>query len=249
MLTLIPQIGARVFSMPERGRPSKYGEPVQKRQFNFPESLSKQLNAMARARGEDVTKVLHDALRREIESPVSAKNTGLLAADLKRMLREAIEELKPTTNIGGIPVYRPVISDEGNIQLPILCSPPCGPWKAAIEEAESLSMSSEMARLLGVEPADFLVKADGISMVEAGIPDGSLVLMRPLGTAKPKRGDVVLVQAVTQSGEYVATVKTWIGAPKGIPDLRDGKGFPYEFPPDVDRFITVAVKRGLIAGG
>ena len=169
------------------------------------------------------------------------------ASDLHKSPRR-----KAGDKTGALQFLRPVVSDEGDsglVWLRMLAEPPCGPWKEAIEQAENFYLSREMAALMGVRDGDFLVRADGQSMEAAGIPDNSLLLMRPLNGKTPDSGAVTLVSVEKASGEWVGTIKHWFITPQGHPDLRDGRGMPYYLPADVRKVEAVAVKVGLIAPG
>ena len=133
------------------------------------------------------------------------------------------------------------------IQVPFLDNPPAGPWKEAIQGAGKTGLTADIAKVLGYKDGDFFITADGDSMVAAGIPHGSLLLMRPLKGKKPPNGAVALVQAITGDGKYVSTIKHWYITPTGAPDLRDGRNMPFYLPADVEQVIAVGIVIGIVA--
>ncbi|MBV9468210.1 MAG: hypothetical protein JOZ57_03065 [Abitibacteriaceae bacterium] len=141
----------------------------------------------------------------------------------------------------------PAVIVPATVQVPFLDNPPAGPWKEAINQAETMGLTDEMAKTLSFKPGDVMVSVHGESMEAAGIPDGSQLLMRPLNGKKPPWGAVVLVQAVTPEGQYLSTIKHWYTTPAGGPDLRDGRNMPFYLPTGVEQVTPVAVMVGLIA--
>lgn len=133
------------------------------------------------------------------------------------------------------------------IQVPFFDNPPAGPWKEAIQGAEKTGLTADIAKVLGYKDGDIFVTADGDSMAAAGIPHGSLLLMRLLKGKKPPSSAVVLVQAVTSDGTYVSTIKHWYVTPTGLPDLRDGRNMPFYLPADVEQVMAIAVLVGMVA--
>ncbi len=248
------------------GRPLKYGEPTVKREVRFPESVNDALSKFAQGAGVDVSDVVVNAVR----PLVQGRSSPPLAAsreDVKNALREVLLELGPqvTTANQMQPKAKPrkgkgegleyiqteLVPDEGNGMIPVrlLAAPPCGPWKEALETADVYPLPETLARALGYKTGDFLVRAEGQSMEGAGIPDGALILMRPLRGRKPEAHAVTLVSVETDDGLCLGTVKHWHTTPRGNPDLRDGRGMPYYVPENTKKVEAIAVKVGLIAAG
>ena len=143
---------------------------------------------------------------------------------------------------------RPVVGESNLRPVKILAEPPCGPWKEALEHADEHMMDAGVLRMMGFKEGDFFVRCDGESMVDAGIPDGALVLMRPLDGDIPKNGTITLVCAELDGGDWFGTVKRFFKTPEGKVDLRDGKGMPIYTPREAIEIKPVAFKVGLIAG-
>lgn len=83
--------------------------------------------------------------------------------------------------------------------LPLLGTIPAGPLKEALAQPAEFV---EVDRWLASRPGDFLLKADGDSMIGDGILDGDLVLLRP--EVEVQRGEIAAVYA---GDSYGATLK------------------------------------------
>lgn len=155
--------------------------------------------------------------------------------------------VESSSSFGGLQFLRPTENtDAAKLNLPKLPAVPCGPWKTALDEASEFPLQSELASLLDAREGDVLVPAQGQSMEESGVPDGALVLMRPLEGRKPASGEITLVMVETSDGEWVGTIKHWYQTRSRAVDLRDGKGHCYALPPNVKAVYPVAVLCGVI---
>lgn len=136
------------------------------------------------------------------------------------------------------------------VQLKFLTAAPCGDFQEALEHAGGFVLSRDVAEFLGATPDDVIVRATGSSMEGAGIFDGQLLLMAPLGAhALPRRGDVSLVQIHRKTGEVEGTIKRWdkSGVPNGTPPrLLDGQDRELKYPKDLVKVEPIAVARGVI---
>lgn len=83
--------------------------------------------------------------------------------------------------------------------LPVLGSIPAGPLTEAINETDEFI---ETGNLLSTKPDDFLLRVKGDSMIEAGILNGDLALIRP--NIEAKQGEIA---AVYTGDEYSSTLK------------------------------------------
>lgn len=126
---------------------------------------------------------------------------------------------------------------------------PCGPMREAVEEGSDFVVSEDVADALEVLPSDFVVMAEGESMMGSAmegrdIVDGDYLLMRPVAEGRtPKSGEIVAAVIVSE-GSAQSTVKFWNnGSP---PYLTDGQGERVELPEDTERLVAVGVLRGLI---
>ncbi|MBW3637987.1 MAG: hypothetical protein KY445_16205 [Armatimonadetes bacterium] len=177
--------------------------------------------------------VLEPSLRKELEEFSVA--TG---EEMSEIARRAIKnEINP----------RPLAVDLANaatdsFRAPYLSRVPCGPLKEAIDTGDSFTLSADTADELETRDGDFLCRAEGESMLGAGIQDGFMVLMRPLDGRPPKRGEVCLIQFFDEEGAvYQATIKRWEGQGK----YTDGQGEPFEGPEGYEA-RAVAVARGVL---
>ncbi len=163
----------------------------------------------------------------------------------RRALDVAIARIK-----AGLPIEgdRAVVNDDpylDTFQAPILTKAPCGPWEEALAGAGSFTISADTADELEARDGDVFVRTTGESMEAAGIQDGMLLLMRPVGPhSHPRRGEITLVQIIDSEGEYLGTIKHW--APGTPPKLTDGEGNDFAIPDDVQQIIPIATARGII---
>lgn len=93
--------------------------------------------------------------------------------------------------------------------LRLLTTAPCGPWTEALDTSKSFHVGADVCEALGIKDTDVLVKAKGDSMVGADIPDGCLLVMRPLNGEVPPSGSVCLIQVQCNDGRCEATIKKW----------------------------------------
>jgi len=130
-------------------------------------------------------------------------------------------------------------------RLKFLTKAPAGPWNAALDMAGEFVLSKQVADELEVRNGDVVVRVEGQSMEGRGIPDGCLLLMRPLPEhGEPRRGEITLVQAIDADENYFGAIKAWI--PGDPPTLQDGDGNPCELPLEGAKPHAVAVARGII---
>lgn len=124
---------------------------------------------------------------------------------------------------------------------PLLSPVACGPWREALEQAESFCLSHQTAEFLEVREGDLFLPAQGQSMEGAGIQDGFLIVVRPLDGKIPRRHDIVLVEVLTEDGEAIYTLKHW-GQPAGPgspPQLTDGQGNDFALPLQAQRIQPI----------
>lgn len=132
-----------------------------------------------------------------------------------------------------------------SFRVPMLGRPPAGPWREAIDEQRNYVLSSDVADTLEARKGDIMIEVDGESMEGAGIPNGSLLLLRPLQEGRlPRRGQTTLVQILRDGEVYESTVKTWIGGEPVV--LHDGNGHEVQLPEGTIEVRPVAVARGMI---
>lgn len=125
----------------------------------------------------------------------------------------------------------------------------CGNWREAIDNGMDYLLSADVADTLEAREKDVMVMTDGDSMEAAGIPDGAMLLMRPLPeNVPPRRNEIALVQIIDADGNCESTIKRWTrsGATPTDVVLENGDGDRVEIPPDTVRVQAVAVARGLI---
>lgn len=161
----------------------------------------------------------------------------LVVRDELAKLREAgrdISILEIGEVTGGVPVHQ-------------FDAAPCGPVQESVFEAKHAVLPAVIAQVLKAKAGDWLVPARGESMVEAGIADGALVLMRPyLEGRKPYEGDIVLVSIETDDGQRYSTIKYWYSGSRGRVDLRDGQLRPFSLPYNLKSIYPMAVYVGII---
>lgn len=177
----------------------------------------------------------------------AAKGQQIDMADFARLaIAAAIDRVQNGQLIEYVP-EEPV--DVANLETdsfraPYLSRVPCGPLRAAIDTGAFFTVSRDTAEELEVRDGDFWVRAEGESMEGAGIQDGFLILMRPLESRPPRRGEIVLVQFFDETGDvYQATVKSWNG--DNPLRLKDGHGEDFEVP-EGREYKAVAVARGVV---
>jgi SOS-response transcriptional repressor LexA len=125
-----------------------------------------------------------------------------------------------------------------------LTKAPCGPWMDALEHAGDFVLSRDVAEELGAREGDVVVRCVGDSMEGAGIPDGALLLMRPLANNRPpRRHQIALVQILNTDEQYYGTIKRWISEDR----LLDGNGDPFAFPDGTIGVVPVAESVGIIS--
>ena len=187
--------------------------------FSFPASLSEKLN---------------EAVQAAKRHP---RSTGQRAPGKADIVRAAV-----TAKLKGVAIALPTL------RFPLLAVAPCGPFREAIEVAESyIPLNSEIQARLFAADGDVFVTARGDSMTGRGIIDGMDVLMTPLAENQlPRRGEVVLVQLVRDGEIYESTIKTWDGMEGNKPRLLDGHGKPIKLPTGTEKVIPIAVAKGVI---
>ena len=128
-------------------------------------------------------------------------------------------------------------------RVPFLTKAPCGPWEEALEHSGDFVLSLDVADELGMREGDVVVRTVGDSMEGAGIPDGALLLMRPLQNGRvPRARRIALVQIINADGAYLGTVKRWHAEDK----LTDGADKAFPIPKNVKTVEPVAELIGII---
>jgi hypothetical protein len=139
------------------------------------------------------------------------------------------------------------LSGQGeSCMVPLIASVPCGPW-APIWESRRMVDIGESGSKLGINEDDFLVEADGLSMVadsvKRHIPNGAWVVLRWLAFTP---GQICLCRADIDGEEPLWTLKRWGQDENGKPRLVDGHNNPVEWPANVVNVQAVAGFRGVI---
>ncbi|BCM88772.1 hypothetical protein IAD21_00614 [Abditibacteriota bacterium] len=125
------------------------------------------------------------------------------------------------------------------VRLPVFYDAPCGPWSAVLESAERFTINEATADWLEIKDGDAFFQVTGESMLAAGIPHGSLVVIRPYGNKRPSRNDIVFVQILNQYDVWEATIKRLDGWDGEIPRLLDGENKPYSIPETAKKIDVV----------
>ncbi len=144
--------------------------------------------------------------------------------------------------------YASVSSPKPRVRLSLLATAPCGAWDEAVETAEPFDVNTEVAVELGIKEGDVVVRTNGESMVGAGIPDKSLLIMRCLENRLPQTGDVCLVQVTLGNGDCVGSIKTWKWNASSF-HLEDGDAIAFGFPKDAVEVRAVAYKVAIMSKG
>lgn len=164
---------------------------------------------------------------------VASGRTGRGVAEI---VREAIDNWFESTPTA--------LEDRESLPLRILTKAPCGPYDEAVEQSGYFDLSPDIADELGARESDVVVRTSGDSMAGAGIPDGALLLMRPLLYGRqPRIGRPALVQIAKNDGSYVGTIKHWMGDG----ELHDGDGEVMPLPEGVREVHPVAEAVGIIS--
>jgi SOS-response transcriptional repressor LexA len=127
---------------------------------------------------------------------------------------------------------------------------PCGPIREMASEASDYVLSEHVADDLGVSPGDFVVMAEGLSMMGVAmegrdIIDGDYLFMHSTPEGRPpKSGTIVVALIVTADGSISSTIKHWNNGT--IPFLTDGEGKRIELPADTEKIIPIGALTGLI---
>jgi len=208
---------------PERNLPHALGrsaveEPLsEQRQIKFKPSMMEGLKAVSR-------------------------ETGLTVAEFVR--RAVDEKLRPATydSDGAMPLGFGGSGYAGRF----LGGVPAGPWREALDQAGIFTLSPDMAEELEVREGDLFIRAEGQSMEGAGIPDGAIVLVRPVPDGRlPRSGERVLSEIEDGDGRHWSTIKRWHHGPPVR--LEDGDGRPFLLPNNPRRIRPVAVARGIVS--
>ena len=142
------------------------------------------------------------------------------------------------------------VKDEAfnSFRAPYLSAVPCGPWQEAIDRGEAFTVSTEVADELEARDGDVWVRADGQSMEGAGIMDGFLILVRPMDGRPPRRGDIMLVQAMDDNGSYFGTVKRFNGVETDgrTPRLLNGSDEEFPLPSALQRVDYIGRAIGVL---
>lgn len=209
--------------MAGRTRKTKYGEPLSaKVQVLFTptqqEAIEDKFENDPSLAGEEVTDFMRELFLRRL---------GILPPN------EELDAFPGSQFIG-----------EPSFEFPVLGSTHGGPGGEAIpEDTKFFSLTQSMMDELGADGGDRWLRVQWDSMMEAGIVDGSYVLMHFLRQGEdPRRGEIALIQMEDDSDTPKTTIKRWQGwEGPGRPRLVDGAGEPFEIPEDcVARPIMVA---------
>ena len=191
------------------------------------------LHEIASRYGVDVSDVIRAAVDFCLKGPPSP---AMDIPSVSAMLAEAAQsgELQEALSSGGL-------------RLPVIGEAPCGPLREVVASTNIFHfLSPATAEWLEARPNDYLIVCDGESMEMAGIPDGALLLLRPLPKGgRPQSGEVALVQFEHEDGAYTSTIKRWVRSEPLV--LENGEGEPIEIPTDLKQAIPVAVARGLVS--
>jgi len=125
---------------------------------------------------------------------------------------------------------------------------PCGQWTQTATDQHPFEVSGEMAELLGLLDGDWVVPCVGDSMVGADIPDGSTLVMRPLGDLEPENGDVCLAQVILLDGGCLWTVKRWKWQGATL-ELQNGRREKLSLPDDAIELRAIAFKVATLKHG
>jgi repressor LexA len=152
---------------------------------------------------------------REIGDAVGLASPSTVHAHLANLERVGLLRRDPTKPRAIELVGRPKpgaapVADEGYVRLPLVGRIAAGgPLLAAEDVEDRVAVPDE----LGGRKADFLLRVTGDSMIEAGILDGDLVVVRRQDDAKDGEYVVALVGDDESADE--ATVKTFRRDPDG----------------------------------
>ena len=131
---------------------------------------------------------------------------------------------------------KPVITaDTGTdaLRLPAINSIPCGPLSEAYAEASDFVINGAVALELELLEGDYWTRADGDSMLSAGIADGVRVAIRPYLDKAPRKNEIVVVNVEMEDGSWAGTIKRYVGSDEaGRPRFEDGEKNPYPLPED-----------------
>ncbi|OGR93362.1 MAG: repressor LexA [Elusimicrobia bacterium RIFCSPLOWO2_01_FULL_59_12] len=145
---------------------------------------------------------------RDIQVHFGFSAIGTVQYHLKQLSQEGYVEIQPRLSRG-------ITLTSKTLGIPILGRVPAGPAQLAFEEVESYLPTSALAApapsSAPPSPADtrglYALRIKGDSMIEAGILDKDLVIIRPQASAKS--GDIV----VARIGDDEATVKRLVRKP------------------------------------
>jgi repressor LexA len=149
---------------------------------------------------------------RDIQEHFGFSAIGTVQYHLKNLAQSGFLEIRPRLSRG-------ITLTEKAFGIPIVGRVPAGPAQLAFEEVEGYLPASMVSAPGGGSPPTaaetrglFALRIKGDSMVEAGILDGDLVVVRP--QASGKNGDIV----VARLNEDEATVKRLVRKP-GVLEL------------------------------
>lgn len=116
-----------------------------------------------------------------------ANELGISSTNTHRYLQTLIEEGRVSRGRNGYESNALAMTDKSMTSVAILGAVPCGPFAEMEEYIEGYIRLSES--MIG-QGRFYILKASGNSMIEAGIDDGDLVLIRQQATADV--GDIVV---------------------------------------------------------
>lgn len=219
------------------GRPKTQGELAEIRQeLKFKPSEFARLEEIKRATGVNIGTYIKRVLLQELDRAEEGDDAPPPPPSMNDLLAEAAQsgELAQALALGGA-------------RVPVLGHAPCGPFREVVAEVDAHHLLSDAtAEWLEAGPRDVFIVCDGQSMEGAGIPNGALLMLRPLPPGgRPQSGEIVLIQLLDHEGNCTSTIKRWITSQPLT--LHDGEGAPVELPSNLREAIPVAVARGIVS--
>lgn len=128
-----------------------------------------------------------------------------------------------------------------NVVLTLRHGATCGEWKDTNVDPSTFEISQEQAAQWGVKDDDELIETFGASMLEAGIPERAMLLMRGYGKFTPTTGDICSVFVTTKDGATYGTIKRWEWASgQKTVRLTNGKGKEIDLPEGADMVHAIS---------
>lgn len=108
---------------------------------------------------------------------------------------------------------------------------------------KQFELSDDLTDELELREGDYWMRAEGDSMETDKVDLGFLVMLRPLKTRRPRRGEIVHVQFYDPQGNVIATALKYLSEYDPL-RLNDGRGNDFELP-NAD-YAVVGILRGVI---